>query len=171
MAGDAFKQYALLVKDTAKISDRRQIVNTLYLSANSILLGGIALLVQQSGLKSGLLVFPVLIVAVAGVIFCLDWRRLILNYRELLQLRFKLLAQLEDAADFTAPLKVYQIEGAELYNHKRHGRSILHFGFSRTELNIPIVFVGVYVVICIGAIVLHLGDIAAQLRAWGIPLG
>jgi len=171
MAGDAFKQYSLLVKDTARISDRRQTVNTLYLSANSILLGGAALLIQQSGLKSALLVFPVLIVAVAGTIFCLDWRRLILNYRELLKLRFKMLSLLEDDPGFTAPLKLYQAEGQELYNHQRHHRRILPFGFSRTELNIPIVFVGVYLVVGIGAILLHLGDIGTQLRAWGIPLG
>ncbi|MFI5274013.1 MAG: hypothetical protein ACHQ4H_13345 [Ktedonobacterales bacterium] len=161
----------MLVQDTAKLSDRRQIINTLYISANSVLLGGIALLVEQSSLKNGALLLPVLLVAIAGTPLCLDWRRLILNYKALLDLRFKMLVRLEAMPDFTGAIKTYTEEGEKLYNRKTDGGQSVLFGFSRIEVNIPIVFICLYLFTIAGIIALGIIDfpsIITQLHSAGI---
>jgi hypothetical protein len=74
------------MEDTARITDRRHNTNTLYLSANSLLLGGTALLAQRSGgadvfsLFLVILVILVILVAGAGMLLCHDWRLIILGY-------------------------------------------------------------------------------------------
>lgn len=172
MAGGVFAQYSLLVKDTARISDRRQTVNTLYLSANSIILGGVVLLVQQADLRTAFLLFPVVVVAVAGFVLCLDWRRLIINYRKLLELRFSILEKLEEQLGVSDPgmIKMFQIEQRELYSNPKKGRGISVFGFSDIERNIPYVFQVLYVVLVVGAVILNYGNIISGLKSLGVPV-
>jgi hypothetical protein len=161
------KQYNLLVKDTAKLSDRRQIINTLYISANSILLGGIALLAQQGGLKAGALLLPAILIAVAGIPLCLDWRKLVLNYKQLLELRFEMLRRIEALPGFNYPIKTYSEESEKLYKKPKGGQTVL-FGFSRIEVNIPLVFIALYLVAIAGSIALEYPNIVSQLHVWGI---
>lgn len=169
MADEIYKQYNLLVKDTAKLSDRRQIINTLYLSANSILLGGIALLAQQAVLKGGILLIPVVLIAVAGIPLCFDWRKLLLNYKNLLALRFRMLRRIEEGPDFAYPIKTYREESETLYNKPEGGQKVL-FGFSNIEVNIPWVFIGLYLVAIVGSAALEFPNIVPLLQTSGIRL-
>lgn len=139
-----FDQYQILIVDTARLSDRRQTVNTIYVSANSLLLGALALLIQQSAFKSLLLVILTILIAAAGFALCIDWRRLILNYRDLLRLRFKLLRELEDSIGFPFPIKTYDREDELLYKPKKTSKRITFFGFSAVETRIPTVFMLIY---------------------------
>src|SRR5215467_6128049 len=82
MGDRIFDQYQLLVEDTARLSDRRQTTNNIYLSANALLLGGVAILIQQNQ-KDILTIFLIVLIVIAGITLCLDWRRLIQSYREL----------------------------------------------------------------------------------------
>lgn len=167
MSDETHKQYNLLVKDTAKLSDRRQTINTLYLSANSILLGGIALLAQQGVLRSGALLLPVVLIALAGIPVCLDWRKLVSNYKRLLNLRFEMLRQIEALPGFSYPIKTYHEESDKLYKPPEGGQRVL-FGFSNIEVNIPLVFIALYIIAILGAIALEIPNIVSQLHMWGI---
>ena len=69
-----FHQYKLLVDDSARFSDRRQTTNNYYVTANSILLGGIGLLLEQNAIRSLLGTSIAVIVAVAGFAVCSAWR-------------------------------------------------------------------------------------------------
>jgi hypothetical protein len=161
-----FEQYQLIVEDTARLSDRRQTINNIYLSANSLLLGGIALLVQQSGVKN-LADLPLIFLLVcAGMVLCFDWSRLIENYRKLLALRFNLLKKIEARSDFPAPIQTYTEE--ELLYPNDPGKQ--RFGFTRVEVNLPLVFITLYVLVVIGSIVVEYSLIASQLATWGISL-
>lgn len=166
MADEISKQYSLLVKDTAKLSDRRQTINTLYLSANSILLGAVALLAAQSALKAGPLLLPAVLIALAGIPVCLDWRRLVRNARDLLKLRFELLHQIEELPGYSYPIKTYHEED-RLYKKPAAGQKE-HFGFSYIEINIPLVFIVLYVVAIAGSLLLEGPNIVSQLHTWGI---
>lgn len=167
MAGEIYKQYNLLVKDTAKLSDRRQIINTLYLSANSILLGGIALLAQQAVLRSGILLIPVALIAIAGVPLCFDWRKLLLNYKNLLALRFDMLRRIEEEPDFAYPIKTYREESETLYSKPAGGQKVL-FGFSNVEVNIPWFFIGLYLAAIVGSAALEYPNVVPLLQMWGL---
>lgn len=169
MASEMRQQYNLLVKDTAKLSDRRQIINTLYLSANSVLLGGIALLAQQGVLKTGALLIPVVLVAFAGIPLCLDWRKLLLNYKNLLDLRFDMLRRIEKMPDFAYPIQTYQEESEKLYNKPEGGQKVL-FGFSNVEVNIPLVFIALYSAAIVGSLILEYPNVVSLLHSWGIRL-
>jgi hypothetical protein len=161
-----FRQYELIVEDTARLSDRRQTVNNLYLSANSLLLGGSAILVQQGTLKNG---FPILLIVplvLAGGFLCVDWWRLLRNYRKLLNLRFGLLKEIEARDDFPGPIATYQREEKLYPADPRKSR----FGFSGLELNLPWIFIALYVLTVIGTIVLNYSAIVSRFSQWGISL-
>lgn len=167
MADEMHKQYELLVTDTAKLSDRRQTINALYLSANSVLLGGIALLAQQGAIRSGALLLPAILIALAGIPVCLDWRKLVRNYKELLNLRFELLRQIEALPGFGYPIKTYHVESDKLYKLPSGGQKVI-FGFSNIEINIPLVFIALYIVTIIASLALAYPSIVSQLQVWGM---
>jgi hypothetical protein len=161
-----FRQYELIVKDTARLSDRRQTINNLYLSANSLLLGGSAILVQQGILNNGfpiLLIFPLVL---AGGFLCVDWWRLLRNYRKLLELRYVLLREIEARDDFPGPIATYVREEKLYSTDPRKSR----FGFTRVELNLPWIFIALYILIVIGTIVVKYSVIVSQFSQWGISL-
>lgn len=161
-----FKQYQLIAEDTARLSDRRQTINNLYLSANSLLLGGVAILVQQSDLKNGLPILLIIVLVAAGTFLSLDWWRLLGNYSKLLNLRFELLKELEERDDFPGPIAMYHRE-QKLYPE---GVKKRRFGFTAVERNLPWIFISLYSLVVIGAIVFDYPRIVTQFAQWGITL-
>jgi hypothetical protein len=169
MSDPVLDQYQILVEDTARLSDRRQTVNNLYLSANSLLIGGVALLVQQNQ-KNTFTIFLILLIIIAGLVICYDWRRLINTYSELVKVRISMLKQLEDKFTVADLVDVYHKED-QLYDPKlrREQNKPPVFGFSRIERNLPRLFTGIYVLIVVGLVVLEYTGLPAQLAAWGLP--
>lgn len=165
VASYVFEQYKLIVEDSARLSDRRQTINNLYLSANSLLLGGVAVLVQLSQLKNPLEILLIVLIAVAGSALCLDWRRVVPQYKRLLDLRFSILREMEESATFPAPQKVYVTESAKLYNQKG-----LFANFSDVESNIPVVFLVIYFIVVVAMLGLKYMDIVTLVTTWGIAL-
>jgi hypothetical protein len=147
--------YPLIWQETARISDRRQTANGLYLSINSLLLGGIALLAQQSQLQSFALLVVQVVVAVAGFLLANQWHKLLEKYRMLLKLRYATLESIEEMPDFPGAVKMYVLE--------RDNKET--YGFSRIEEFIPKLFRALYV---IGTILLIAGTIAIRMGvgAW-----
>jgi hypothetical protein len=144
MAANPFAEYKLLMQDSARLSDRRQTVNNIYLSVNSVLLGGIALLAQQGNLRSLLVLAIVLVIAIAGSIICGDWQRLVHSYRELLNLRFAMLKSIESLEGFPYPIQIYHREDEALYHHAKLAKHVAPFGFSAVEEKLPYVFRNLY---------------------------
>jgi hypothetical protein len=161
-----FEQYQLVVEDTARLTDRRQTINNIYLSANSLLLGGIAVLAQTSGIKNVADILLIFLLVCAGTVLCIDWSRLIESYRKLLALRFELLKKIESRPDFPAPVHIYTEEEV-LYPSDPGQR---RFGFTKVEVNLPLVFITLYVLVVIGSIVIEYSVIASQLADWGLIL-
>lgn len=171
MPTDPFEQYPFLIEDTARLSDRRQTVNNIYLSVNSVLLGGLALLVQVSGLRSFSLAVIAVMIAAAGFVITHDWRKLVLNYRTLLALRFTLLREIESLPDFPFPIKTFEREDALFANPStKRGKQ---FGFSDIEERLTHVFKVLYllsaVLIVVFVVLLRYGIIAHLLRDGIIP--
>lgn len=162
----AFKQYCLLVEDTARLSDRRQTVSNIYLSANALLASGIALLAVQTASTDLPLppIYLIVLIVGGGSILCLEWRRIIETYRALVSMRIDLLKELEDRPDFGDLIPTYHREDG-LYAQKKRG-----FGFTRIEKRLPVLFIGLYVLALLGVAISHYPEIITQFATWGVTL-
>jgi hypothetical protein len=165
-----FDQYWLLVEDTARLSDRRQTVSNIYLSANALLASGIALLALQSPPKNLPLspLFLILLIVGGGTILCLGWRRLIESYRELVGLRIIMLKEIEERPEFEDLIKTYHRED-ELFDPSKRKRPI--FGFSRIESRLPVLFIALYCLALLGVLASHFyPQIVTLFSTWGVTL-
>jgi hypothetical protein len=133
-----FEQYKLYVELTDRISERRQRVNTFFLSLNSILVTGLTIFLTQIGGASANCNW-ILIAIIAGVIACVTWRRLILSYGQLNAGRFEVIHLLESRL----PARLFDYEWEVLEQGERYKP------FTRTEVNVPVVFVAMYGLIAI----------------------
>lgn len=146
--------YPLFVNDTSRISDRRQTANTLYLSINSLLVGGIAFLAQQSGLASVSLLIVQVVIAIAGLFLTRQWLAVLELYRRLLAFRYEKLRALENTEGFPGAIKMFQVEYTESGDKKI-------FGFTRIEGFVPRLFRVLYIV---GTLLLIAGTIAVKIH-------
>lgn len=147
---DKFEEYKLFVEDTARFSERRQKVGSTYVAVNSIILSAIALIVKDIGLTTrwqALVVIPLL---VAGIAICLSWRQLILNYKELVNLRIKNLRAIEELPEMIGSFRMYHTED-ELYPPGEPRKGL---NFSDLERWLPWIFLGLYILFLIGVVVL-----------------
>lgn len=161
-AGNPVRQYKLLLEDTARITDRRHNTNTLYLSANSLLLGGTALLAQRSGGVDAFSLFLVVLVATAGIVLCRDWRLIILGYQRMIRLRFGMLEQLE-SNPAVGPISVFRIQRTEMSKILgRHARG----GFSGIEAQVPRVFQTTYILIVLAVVIVTVVNNYPTVRSW-----
>jgi hypothetical protein len=155
--------YPLFVQEAGRLADRRQIANTLFLSINSVLVGAIAVLAQQSGLASVKLLILEIVIAVAGFLLSRQWLKLLKLYSRLLNYRFEKLALIEAMPGFPGALPMYTLErseGRDLGSNK--DKSI--FGFGRTEEFIPKLFLWLY---SLGPLLLIAGTFAVKLNFSG----
>jgi hypothetical protein len=165
-----FKVYELFVHDTARLSDRRQALNSIYISVNSVLLGAVAILAQLGGISSLGFLAVEAFVAFAGFFIAGQWTRMIKKYQSLLHFRFSALIEVEALLGIDETLKIYTREEGEKL-----------FGFSELELQLPRIFrlfylVGTFLLVII-SVAHQLGALDALhtfitmlLKQWGLPL-
>jgi hypothetical protein len=91
----------MVAEDTAKLSDRRQTVNTLFVSINTIFLTGVGYLIynffQSSGNSAHLVYYALAFLGIAVVTsnFNRSWLRLSEQSRRLIDLRIRYLVRIE----------------------------------------------------------------------------
>jgi hypothetical protein len=164
---EPFDEYKLFVEDTGRTSDRRQTVNNIYLSVNSVLLGAVAILVQQGQLRSFLFLVVEIFIAIAGYFICNDWRKLITQYRKLLAFRFEQLRGLE--ATMPGSTKMYSKES----EYKPLGFAGDKQGFFSIEIKLPTIFQVLYVagtILFVAVTVLQRLGYVTQLEQWFFAL-
>ena len=147
--GHVFGQYRLIVEETARISDRRHSTNNLFVSVNSILLGAVAILVQQSTNKPVVaLLFLAFLLVGAGVLLCLFWLILLHGYSQRINRRLAYLGELETKRYAGFLLPVFSVQDTKV-------------SFARAEAGIPIVFLVTYLAAAIGTLTFVLGWLGA----------
>jgi hypothetical protein len=151
--------YPLFVQEAGRIADRRQLANTLFLSINSLFIGAIAILAQQSGFASVRFLFIEIAIAIAGLFITREWWRTLNLYRRLLSFRYEKLRALENSAGFPGAIKMYQAEADETGGG---GKRI--FGFSAVEESIPRLFTALYIA---STVLLLAGTVAVRLNFSG----
>lgn len=133
--GLLFEQYKLYVEMMDKISERRYQANSFFLTVNTLLvtaLTGFMTLTSVPAIQR----LWIIIASIAGIVFCLNWRRLIQSYGELNNGKFKVIHQLERRL----PAKLFEAEWEAL----NHGDGTRYTSFTSMERRVPIVFVALY---------------------------
>jgi hypothetical protein len=120
MAGDGenalhdkelLKEYFEVAEDTAKLSDRRQTVGDIYVGVNSLFLSGMGFVVVSSHLTNWWTAGICGAITLVTTAFNLNWRSLIVRYRNLIRLRIQYLVSLEkllqrDGGEFSVTIQM-----------------------------------------------------------------
>ncbi|MFC1889697.1 hypothetical protein ACFL4G_08085 [Thermodesulfobacteriota bacterium] len=130
------EEYKAFVDTIEKATSRRQIANSFFLTVNSILITASGWMVKEAFDETIALV-AVLTFAVAGVLFCLIWRRIIQNYRQLNAAKFDVIHGLEQAL----PAAPFQAEWTALGKGKDRKKYI---PISKMEAGVAVVFIILY---------------------------
>ena len=126
-----FEQYKLYVEMADKISSRRQVANSFFLSINTGLvaiagyIGGIA--------KVNFSPLLFLVIGLCGMILCYMWYRLVRLYKDINTGKFKVIHEIEKKL----PLSPYTTEWVVLEEGKNPK---IYLPFTHIEMGIPWVF-------------------------------
>ena len=148
-----FEEYKLFIDDTARLSDRRQLISNIYLTVNSLLLAAIGIIVKDLGIKGSWLLLLPLPLIISGIAVCIFWRQLILRYKKLIKIRMEALYDMEDAAEMEGSSMIYH-EESRIYERDAQGqvRERKVKAFSDLELRLPVLFIVLYTLFGIGLI-------------------
>ena len=140
---DKFAEYALIIEDTARFTERRQTISNNYVAINSLVLAGLGVLIKDVGMQGPwVLLLPLPLVA-AGIAVSLWWEHLILRNKALVRLRMKVLYEME--ARLPGAEMIYHRED-ELYPRDSTGQLIQQSttSFSDLEVRLPQLFLLLY---------------------------
>lgn len=187
----AFEEYRFLADSTDRITDRRQTVNTLFVSINALFLTGVGYLLLQFLQNMREAVFFLagfLAIAIITGIINRAWLRLSESNRRLVDLRIRYLKQLEKhlrhGGAFPVveiPLKKDEIRAESVNVETTRGTYTLEdvlynpgakkepFGFSRAEQRIGKTFTVAYWVALIIAVVAYVVVVIAPMYIQGFP--
>lgn len=162
----AFDEYKFLAEGTDDITDRRQTVNTLFVSINALFLTGVGYLLYQfiqSSRDTVLFLAAFLAIAIITSLINSAWLSLSESNRKLVDLRIRYLKQLEKHLRqggvfpiVEIPLKEFETRAPEVNVEKTRGTYTLEdvlynpgarklpFGFSRAEQRIGRTFTWAY---------------------------
>lgn len=128
---DLMQQYKLYVELVDRISQRRALANTFYLTLNVALLSFIA------GFKDSVGMFYLWFVLVSGILVSLVWFFTIKSYKQLNTAKFDVIHKIETKL----PLNLFKYEWERL----EYGKSFnTYWPLTHIEKYIPLVFIALY---------------------------
>lgn len=128
---DLLEQYKLYVASTEKISDRRVSSNNYLLTVNAFLITLYGLLI--AGQYKG---YWVILVPIAGILVSLTWYKIIISYRNLNTVKFKIIHEIEQLM----PAALYEYE----WKMVDEGQGKIYRPLSHLEQMVPIIFIILY---------------------------
>lgn len=140
-----FEQYKLYVESQNIVSEHRHNANTFFLTVNTGLITavtGFISITPQANIQYGWIIFA----AIAGIILCFTWKRLIESYRQLNTGKFIIIHLLETRL----PAKLFDAE----WNVLNRGDGTKYKPFTQVEVWIPVVFMILYALIGLIAFVI-----------------
>lgn len=146
------EQYKLFVGTSEALTQRRQGVNTFFLSANSLLVAG-AGLILRGGAASHMESMILVLLSAIGLGLAFVWRRLIHSFRQLSAGKFEVIHALEERL----PARVFAAEWKALGSGEDPD---VYRPFTRTESKTPLVFAA-----------LHSALLAASVWTWTTGAG
>jgi hypothetical protein len=145
---EKFDEYKFFAESTQYLSERRQAATQTYLTVNSAIFAVLAFLVKDAGFRGGGLVLVSLPLFLVGGLTCLIWYRIITQYKVLVRWRYDQLMEMERAIPECH--QMYLKEGEDFFQPWQ-GKE--RFGFSRLEIWLPRLFLGLYIIYGVGLVV------------------
>jgi hypothetical protein len=139
------QQYLLYVQMADKISERRSLANTFFLTANTAILstlGIVTAILPTNLVESGFLAF---LAAITPVLLCYSWYRLVRSYQQLNSGKFTVIHEIEAML----PLAPYRAEWIALGEGKNPAR---YKPLTDVEKWVPVTFTILYVVVALAAL-------------------
>ena len=131
------EQYRIYLHVFNSTCDRRQKSNEFFLGLNAAIIGVLGY-VETKTLPHASLIF--ILVPFVGMGICYFWYRIICAYRQLNRAKFKVIHTMEH----NLPLSLFETEWHVLGRGKDTSK---YFPLSKIEKNIPIMFIGLYLII------------------------
>ena len=129
------KQYKTYVESAEKVSDRRNNVNTFYLTLTTSIAGVIGY-VKTNDFESD--TYLILGLSISAILICIYWVNLLENYRKLNSGKFKVIHEIEKLL----PLNLFDVEWEKL---GRGEDKKLYKKMSNVEKGIPFIFGALFV--------------------------
>jgi hypothetical protein len=136
-----FDEYKFFAESTNTLSERRQAATQTYLTVNTAIFGVIAFLVKDAQLVDWNLLFGILPLVAVGVVACIIWLKIILQYKKLINWRYDQLMTIENDLCAQGAYGFYLKEYEDLFK-RQQGKE--KFGFSRWERLLPILILVLY---------------------------
>ena len=143
------KQYELFVQLSDKLSHRRTLANTFFLSINAVLVTVLGLFIEPESTIDLLYMGWIFMVMVAGISICYVWRATLRTYRALNSAKFQVINSIE----LKLPVAGFLAEWL-YFNNKKDIEKLKDL--TDAENLVPIVFAILYFIIFLLALVLAL---------------
>ncbi len=143
-----FDEYKFFAEATQGLSDRRQAATQTYLTVNTAIFAVLAFLIKDGGFREWGLVAVTLPLFLVGGLACSIWYKIITQYRALIGWRYDQLMAMEQAVPESH--QMYLKEWDDFFKPRRGKEK---FGFSRLEIWLPRLFLGLYVIYGVGLVV------------------
>ena len=130
-------QYKLFVETSEKLVARRQLVNTFFLSVNTLAMSAVGLVAREVG-QTPWVSMGVVAISIAAIMLCIAWKTLVRSYAQLNRGKFAVIECIEchlPAALFTAEWEALG-KGQDSKRYKP---------FTRTEEVVSNIFIWTYV--------------------------
>jgi hypothetical protein len=139
------QQYLLYVQMADKVSERRSLANTFFLTANTAILSTLGIVTAVSAansVESGFLAF---MAAITPVLLCYSWYRMVRSYQQLNTGKFSVIHEIEAKL----PLAPYRAEWNALGEGKDPAK---YKPLTDVEKWVPLIFAALYVVVALAAL-------------------
>jgi len=138
-----FEQYKLYVETTDKVSDRRAIANTFFITVVSAMISIMGVLIGFGNNNKFLISCWMIIISLSGIIICYSWYVILQSYRQLNYGKFKIISEIEEKL----PLQCYDSEWNVLGKGKQPK---LYRSLTTIEKRVPIMFILIFIAMIIG---------------------
>ena len=129
------EQYRLFVDTSERLVARRQVVNTFFLSVNTLALSAVGLVAREVQ-TSPLAPIGVVAISIAAIVLCVAWKTLVRSYAQLNRGKFAVIDRLEDRL----PAALFRAEWAALGEGRNPER---YKPFTHTEVLVTNVFMAI----------------------------
>lgn len=130
------EQYKLFVDTSERLVARRQVVNTFFLTVNTLALSAVGLVAKEVQ-ASPLVAIGVVAISVAAIVLCVAWKTLVRSYAQLNRGKFAVIDCLEDRL----PAALFRGEWAALGAGKDPKS---YRPFTHTEVAVSNIFMVIY---------------------------
>lgn len=151
---DKFAEYKFFAESTQYLSERRQSATQTYLSVNTAILAFMGFILRGTGDSGSVLIVVSLALIAAGSLACWIWHKIITQYKALIGWRYDELMEME-----TSLPQSHQMYHKEWLNFFKPRKEKEKFGFSRLEILLPRLFLGLYLVCGLALIYLKIVEV------------